>query len=177
MRLVFENSSPKNERRLRAAFDVATAVLGIQDQPYTVVVVFSHEPPVYHHIAPGVLAMRYEGGGVRNTIAPGNVLYMKLNLAEVPAPPPGATRQNLGRGSAVPNDLLETFCHEMVHVAQMVTGRLRREREGCYFNKRLYATPRTHQEYQDLPWEQEADELGARITQIVNQQLKFAQAA
>ena len=60
--------------------------------------------------------------------------------------------------------LVETFIHELVHVAQMLRGDLSRVRGVSVWKGRRYREPQTYEEYKALPWEREADEYASNIS-------------
>ena len=63
------------------------------------------------------------------------------------------------------NDVAKTIIHELVHVDQYKTGRLKTKGVKSVFNKKEFNNKtKTHEEYLNLPWEIEARTKADEIT-------------
>ncbi len=142
-------------RRYQIAFDLVTRELGITHYPHTVWLTFVDEPPDVQLIGFGRVLRKKEQGAVNNKIIDG-YLKMKINLHRSSCNCEDCQREN---GSFDP---LGTFCHEMVHVKQLISGELSRSPLGVKWRDHFYK-PHQVPRYEDMPWEHEANRLGALL--------------
>jgi len=153
MKLAVETDAA-NAQRYQTAFDAATKELGIADKPFTLWLTFTHEPPEIDFVDDKGFALRVEGGATFNDITDGYV-RMTLNTYKLKCTCRGC------REATKNSDLISVFCHEMAHVKQLVTGELSRESAtGLWWHGKLYdPLP----DYEDMPWEHDADALHAKL--------------
>lgn len=101
-------------------------------------------------------------GETRNEIVNG-VVYMRMN--DYKAPPGSITRN-------VTHPPMRTFIHEMVHVAQIVTGNLYVDQNRPGDDVRWRGTWMELPAYEDMPWEHQADRLADQLFEPLRSFLK-----
>ncbi len=160
----------ENERSLQVAFDIVTKELGIDGLKNEVLLkFFSSEPKIMNPIEAlfggGVLELKQEMGATHRDMGPNGEVLMKLNEYRDNDP----CQCEICRKSKPAPTVLETFCHEMAHVAQIVSGRLVKAKNGKaqWEGKVLNRVPA----YADMPWEHEADAFEKRVSKKVKEVL------
>jgi oligoendopeptidase F len=89
----------------------------------------------------------------------------------------GVTSSNIHAGNQIrmllwtfnTPQLISTFAHELTHAAQMLRGDLKHEDGWAVWKGRHYAEPRSVAEYENLPWEREANAFSAHIVGMLKQ--------
>jgi len=164
MELIIENA-PDKEAQYQAAFKEIVRELWIARFPNKVILRFYNKAPnpaenvlrMLFGIEPGELNDDSYNGNARGStstaLGPNGEIMMTLNESMS-----GCGKCDKCLSAPTP---LAVFCHEMVHVSQMLQGRLRQTRQGVVYNGRLVNGQEAR--YENAPWEQEADEVGSRI--------------
>ena len=144
MKLVLKGApNPETARALERTFKIATMELNIAN--------FAAE--VHCEIKPGKAVVTRnaffqkadaEMGQTLNHLV-GNVAKMVLFSFNTP-------------------QLVQTFIHELTHVAQMLRGDLKVVWGVATWKGRRYRDPQTFAEYQNLPWEREAEAYVSNIS-------------
>jgi hypothetical protein len=149
MKLVVENY-PERERFLREAFNITCNQLGIAGEPGTVTV----------RLHPQDQMVGASTDGQTMTVTTEGHYYMLLNDRLTKSPL---------------FELAQVFCHELVHVKQMVRDGLRGRMGGLTFKGQFY--PNVVLAFADIipfptePWEVEAYSRDAELAEIV---MKYA---
>lgn len=157
MKLIVEGVSPKREKVYQDAFRKLCEWLKISTKDYTVLLKFYQKRPKIVRDVYGTFASN-EGGCTYSEIVDG-VLLVNINDYKT-------TTDNRDELNVV-QPAMKTFCHEMVHVAQMVHNQLVvdiNRQKVWWRGKQLPDMP----DYKDMPWEHEADDL----TPILYQKMK-----
>lgn len=158
MKLIAETDAV-TERRYQIAFEIITRFLGIEHLPQTVWLSFIQEGPEAYEIGFGRILRKKIGGETVNDVVDGYV-QMRINLHRSTCKCSACQEENAQL------DPLSTFCHEMVHVKQLLRSELRRTSNGIWWRGHFY-TKREVPKYQDQPWEHEANRLQAVLTPMV----------
>ena len=145
MKFALQNcSSPELRQTLEHAFKVASMALDIDYHAVEVQVKLLPGQATTGMLGPNTYFANAEMGATLSYLI-GNVAKMKLFAFNTP-------------------QLVQTLCHELTHVAQMLRGDLRATTQGLLVWKgRYYNPPRTQAEYEALPWEVEANVMATRI--------------
>lgn len=150
MRLIAE-TNPERARKFQIAFGVIIHELGIERMPHTVRLKFIHVPPDVREVGFGLVQRNKIGGATNNEIIDG-CIEVSINDYTSDCPCKDCREENK---MYCP---LSTFCHEMVHVKQMINKELRTPPSGIgawWHNKYYERLP----PYKDQPWEHEANQL------------------
>jgi hypothetical protein len=148
MKLVLKGvSAPETAKTLNRAFRVTTKALGIANFAAEVhCQVKPGKAEVSNFATPQGYFQRVDAemGQTLDRLV-GNVAKMQLFSFNTP-------------------QLIETFIHELVHVAQMLRGDLKRVRGVSVWKGRQYREPQSYDEYKRLPWEVEAEAYALNIS-------------
>ncbi len=75
--------------------------------------------------------------------------------------------------------MMETFCHELVHVCQDISGSLVGDEatrhvtwRGQDYSQAMREAGRNFEAYQELPWEKQAREMADKIMPLVDAKVK-----
>lgn len=144
MELRLKNCPDRSTRQLlERTFEVATRHLGIECYHAVVSCELREGHPTYE-ILGGSIYTKMDAGATSSRVI-GNIVQMYVCPVNTP-------------------QLLETFCHEMTHVAQTLRGDLRgsSHNRGCWRGQ-TYPVPATYEEYESQPWEVEANREASRM--------------
>lgn len=77
--------------------------------------------------------------------------------------------RNIERIDRGPKRVLETICHELVHIEQYATGRLKKESGATFWKDKCvrHSKTQSYKEYLNLPWEIEAREVAAMMVELL----------
>jgi hypothetical protein len=173
MKLVIKGISEQRKEIYQRAFRWLVDKFKIGHKNIIVDLTFFYEEPRHVYAIgpngrPG-FGLNSVNGETRNDIIDG-VIEMRINDYKVPDPN--------SENRHVTHPQMQTFIHEMVHVAQIVTGNLVRA-EDRYGNVKV----RWRGEwmplpaYEDMPWEHQANRLSEQLFEPLRRALKEKVAA
>ena len=155
MRLIVEGVSAKREAAYQKAFRFLVRHLNIENHDKTVwLTFFKKRPEMREMYRFGSLIgeqFNSEQGATRNEIVD-NIIEMKINDYK-------SSAFSDKRERSVLQPPMQTFVHEMTHVAQMVTGRLVVRQTPFETRVRWNGRWGSLPPYEDQPWEHEAQDL------------------
>lgn len=170
MRLVIVGISRQRQEVYQRAFRWLVEKFKIGHKKETVHLTFYYQPPE-HELGinpytgrPGY-ALRSENGSTRNEIENG-IVEMRINDYKCP--------DRYSECRYVTHPQMKTFIHEMVHVAQLVTGNLVRQEDqfgrarARWRGEWLKKIPA----YDDMPWEHQANRLADQLFEPLRKALK-----